>query len=122
MADKTIGRNIQMYRNIRGLTQKELAEKVDATTGTMSHIRKGTRKPSLDMLYSIAAALNVSVINLVLDDVELERFYFDEQVQAMAIGSEKLYQAIEVLKANGKGWDKVKNVAIINLDELENKK
>lgn len=122
MADKTIGRNIQMYRNIRGLTQKELAEKVDATTGTMSHIEKGTRKPSLDMLYSIAAALNVSVINLVLDEVELERFYFDEQVQAMAIGSEKLYQAIEVLKANGKGWDKVKNVAIINLDELENKK
>lgn len=119
MIEKTIGRNIQLYRDIRELTQKDLAERVGATTGTLSHIERGTRKPSLELLYKLADALNVSVINLVMDMEEVERFYYDDKVQAVYAGSEKLLTAIEALKANGKGWENVKNVAIVNLDDMK---
>ena len=69
-----IGDNVKLLRNIRGLTQKDLAELVDVAPGTLAHIEKGTRNPSLEMLYKLADALSVSVINLVLSQEEIDRF------------------------------------------------
>ncbi|MDY3929368.1 MAG: helix-turn-helix transcriptional regulator [Clostridia bacterium] len=61
-----IGDNVKLLRNIRVLTQKDLAELVDVAPGTLAHIEKGTCNPSLELLYKLADALSVSVINLVL--------------------------------------------------------
>lgn len=119
MNERTIGNNVQMYRQIRELSQVDLAKRIGATAGTLSHIEKGTRKPSLDMLYSIADALNVSVLNLVMDDTELARFYYDEQVQALYAGSDKLKLIIDKLRRDSAAWGKASNIAVINLDELE---
>lgn len=119
MNERTIGNNVQMYRQIRELSQVDLAKRIGATAGTLSHIEKGTRKPSLDMLYSIADALNVSVLNLVMDDTELARFYYDEQVQALYAGSDKLKLIIDKLRRDSAAWGKATNIAVINLDDLE---
>lgn len=119
MNERTIGNNVQMYRQIRELSQVDLAKRIGATAGTLSHIEKGTRKPSLDMLYSIADALNVSVLNLVMDDTELTRFYYDEQVQALYAGSDKLKLIIDKLRRDSAAWGKASNIAVINLDDLE---
>lgn len=119
MNERTIGNNVQMYRQIRELSQVDLAKRIGATAGTLSHIEKGTRKPSLDMLYSIADALNVSVLNLVMDDTELARFYYDEQVQALYAGSDKLKLIIDKLRRDSAAWGKASNIAVINLDDLE---
>ena len=62
-----IGKNIQFYRDLREMKGKDLAAKVGCSVGALSHIEKGSRQPSVDMLYKIADALDVSVINLVLD-------------------------------------------------------
>ena len=61
-----IGKNIQFYRDLREMKGKDLAAKVGCSVGALSHIEKGSRQPSVDMLYKIADALDVSVINLVL--------------------------------------------------------
>ena len=63
-----IGKNIQFYRDLREMKGKDLAAKVGCSVGALSHIEKGSRQPSVDMLYKIADALDVSVINLVLDE------------------------------------------------------
>jgi transcriptional regulator with XRE-family HTH domain len=94
-----IGKNIQLYRNIRGITQRSLANRIGAATGTLSHIERGSRKPSLDMLYRLADALNVSVINLLLDIKEIDRLYYDEQIQALYSKREKPLEVIRGLKA-----------------------
>ena len=65
-----IGKNIQFYRDLREMKGKDLAAKVGCSVGALSHIEKGSRQPSVDMLYKIADALDVSVINLVLDEKE----------------------------------------------------
>ena len=119
MNERTIGNNVQMYRQIRELSQVDLANRIGATAGTLSHIEKGTSEPSLDILYSIADALNVSVLNLVMDDTELARFYYDEQVQALYAGSDKLKLIIDKLRRDSAAWGKASNIAVINLDDLE---
>lgn len=117
-----IGTNVKILREIRGLSQKELAELVEASTGSLSHIEKGTRQPSLDMLYKIADALNVSMLNLVLDEKEIGRFLYDDVIKAYYPGSTRLKEILDQVIENGMIWDRAKRIAIVDLDDLEKPK
>lgn len=117
-----IGRNIKLLRDVRGLSQKELAELVGASTGTLSHIESGTRQPSLEMLYKIADALNVSVLNLLLDEKEIDRFFYDDIIQSYYPGSVKLKEILDQIIDNNLLWNGTKRVAIVDLDELDKPK
>lgn len=114
-----IGQNVKIMLDIRGLTQKDLADMIGASAGTISHIITGTRKPSLEVLYKIADVLNVSVINLLLDEKEIERFYFDETIKAYYPSAEKLKELLGQIIDNNIMWDNTKRVAIIDLDDLK---
>lgn len=117
-----IGTNIKILRDVRGLSQKDLAGLIGTPAGTLSHIEKGTRQPSVDMLYRIADALNVSVINLVLDEAEVARFFYDDVIKAYYPCSTRLKEIMDQVIANGMLWEKAKRVAIIDLDDLDLKK
>ena len=56
-----ISRRIRELRVERGLSQAQLAERADTTMPYINHIEKGRKKPSLEMLISIAVALDVSI-------------------------------------------------------------
>lgn len=114
-----LGRNIQFYRELRQLKGKDLAARIGCSVGALSHIEKGTRQPSIDMLYRVADALDVSVLNLFLDEKELKRFYFDDAVKAYHPGSEALNQVIELLKQDSAAWSDAKRIAIVNLDDIK---
>lgn len=113
----TIGKNIKILRDIRGMTQKELAELIGVPAGTLSHIEKGTRQPSIDMLYAIADALSVSVINLVLEEKEVERFLYNEIIQAYYPGSARLKELLDQFIENNISWDNAKRIAIVELGD-----
>lgn len=114
-----IGDNVKLLRNIRGLGQKELAELIGIAPGTLAHIEKGTRNPSLEMLYKLADALCVSVINLLLSKEEIDRFYYDEEIQRRYPGSERLKEILNRVLENNTMWDKTKRIAIIDIDDLD---
>lgn len=97
---------------------KELAAKAGCSVGALSHIEKGSRQPSLDMLYKIADALNVSIINLVMDNKEINRFYYDDAVKAYHPGSETLNRVMEILRKDNAAWADAKRIAIVNLDDV----
>lgn len=59
-----IGQQIRKYRKAHGLSQEELAEKVDISATHMSHIETGNTKLSLPVLVDLAAALEVRVDDL----------------------------------------------------------
>ena len=59
-----IGQNIRKIRKAHGLSQEELAERVDISTTHMSHIETGNTKLSLQVLVDIAAALEVRTDDL----------------------------------------------------------
>ncbi len=60
---REIGRKIAFYRNLRGLTQEELAEKIEVSVSHISKIEapQATTSLSLDMLYLIAEGLDIDV-------------------------------------------------------------
>lgn len=64
-----LGKRIRRARKAAGLTQSELAEKLDISTSFMGHIERGTRKASLDTLVKIANELNVSLDMLAADSL-----------------------------------------------------
>lgn len=114
-----IGKNIQFYRELRRLKGTDLAAKVGCSVGALSHIEKGNRKPSIDMLYNLADALDVSIINLVMDEQEIARFYYDDAVKAYYPGSETLSRVIDILKKDNAAWGDAKRIAIVNLDDVK---
>ena len=59
---------IQKYRIAQGLTQENLAERVDLSVSYISEIENGKKRPSLKTLEKIAAALDVSLISLMGED------------------------------------------------------
>lgn len=62
-----IGNNVRRYRMARGMTQEELAARIEVEPSTITRIEGGTRMMSILMLYSIAEALNVSYDALLCD-------------------------------------------------------
>ncbi|MDE2078662.1 MAG: helix-turn-helix transcriptional regulator [Burkholderiales bacterium] len=61
---KQFGQRIKDLRAERGLNQEELAEKVGVFRTYMSRIETGAANPTLTMIYALADALGVSVIEL----------------------------------------------------------
>ena len=59
-----LGQQIQKIRKERGMTQEELAEKVQLSTKYIQFIETAHRVPSLKTLYKIADKLNIKVNNL----------------------------------------------------------
>lgn len=59
-----IGERIKAARKSAGLTQKALAEKIGAATGTIQQYELGKRQPRIERLQAIAAALNVDPYSL----------------------------------------------------------
>lgn len=65
---KEIGRNIRRYRAKRGLTQEQLAEAAELTSGYISRIENGVKSLRLSTLYRIAETLDTPVQSLLTSD------------------------------------------------------
>lgn len=59
-----LGKNIKKRRKEMGLTQQELADKLDISLNFMGKIEVAFSKPALDTLIKIAEVLNTSVSDL----------------------------------------------------------
>jgi len=59
-----IGQRIRKIRKAHGLSQEELAEKINISTTHMSHIETGNTKLSLPVLVDIATVLEVRTDDL----------------------------------------------------------
>lgn len=62
-----IGQQIRRLRKAHGLSQEELAEKINISTTHMSHIETGNTKLSLPVFIQIAAALEVRTDDLLVE-------------------------------------------------------
>ncbi|MEI9430606.1 helix-turn-helix transcriptional regulator [Mesorhizobium sp. Cs1299R1N3] len=55
---------VRVWREHRGMSARDLAEKTEISAGYLSQIETGTRDGTFDTIKRIAAALNVSVDDL----------------------------------------------------------
>lgn len=64
MDSKSVGERIRQHRKIKGLTQEELAKKVDLSTMSIRRYESGERIIPEDTIKAIAAALGVTFAEL----------------------------------------------------------
>jgi len=72
---RTVGRRIAAARRGAGLTQAELAARLDWPRDTLIHYEHGRRAIAVDRLAAIAAALNIPPATLLMDDDTLTRLF-----------------------------------------------
>lgn len=67
-----LGLKIAYYRKLRGLTQEQLAEKIDRTPAFIGHVEAPniSKAISLDTLFDIANALDVPVYKFLVFENE----------------------------------------------------
>ena len=67
---KAIGSRIKHFRTERNLSQEELGSRISVNAQHVSNIEGGRRYPSLELLVSIANALDVSADDLLTDNLK----------------------------------------------------
>lgn len=67
---RQLGLKIAYYRKLRGLTQEQLAEKIDRTPAFVGHVEAPNivKAISLDTLFDIARVLDIPVYKFFLFD------------------------------------------------------
>ena len=63
---------LKEWRQRRLLTQAELAERVEMTVGTINRIERGVHEPRFSTIRKLAAALEVTPDDLILDEPSVE--------------------------------------------------
>jgi len=63
-----LGKRIQDYRKLKGLTQEKLAEIIGIDTVSLSKIETGKNYPTSENLSKITKVLNVELYQLFVDD------------------------------------------------------
>lgn len=104
-----IGQRIRKIRKAHGLSQEELAAKIDISTTHMSHIETGNTKLSLPVLVSLAEALNCGCDELLFREhrqtteeisLELQELVSDCTPQQMQVILDLVKAAKVTLKKN----------------------
>lgn len=70
-----LGRNVKLLRDARGLTQAQMARLSGVPRATWAHLESGAGNPTLQVLHRIAAALQVSIEELISSPRGVGRFY-----------------------------------------------
>ena len=58
---KRLGRRLQRLRRLRGLTQEQLAERIDINPKYLSSVERGEENPTLDLFLRLAEGLQVEL-------------------------------------------------------------
>ena len=61
---KLLGERIRQFRQAKGISQEELAFKINSARNFIGCIERGEKSPSIYVLYKIATILYVSIDNL----------------------------------------------------------
>ena len=67
MKDRLLGDTIRQARMDNKMTQEQLAEAINISPTHMKHIESEHRKPSVDVLFSLADVLNFSMDAMIME-------------------------------------------------------
>lgn len=81
--------NLKKYRKKKGLSQEQLAEFCNISTGTIGNIECGIAKPSFDLILTISEIL----------DIHPALLFASEQIFLMNITNTDAYESLLKIKA-----------------------
>ena len=77
------GRELKKLRQQKHLTQEQLAERADLSVPYISHLERGSKKPSMAVLVRLAESLGVTVDRLLSGNQEKDTVAFFPEVQEL---------------------------------------
>ena len=90
MNPKETGKRIQLLRKQKGLSQEELADKLNVSSNTVAKIECGLRRPSVDFVVDLVNFFDTTVDYIILgEEIKKERTYdflireIDDQVEQL---------------------------------------
>lgn len=87
---KLFGRRIRAVRKAAKLTQEEVAEKVGIAPNFLGYVERGTKRPSLEVVFALAKALDVSVEQFFrLDRAEVDEKSLRKKIYAFVEKSDR---------------------------------
>lgn len=112
----SIGENIKNLRKSKGLSQKQLANKVGLSEITIRRYEKGINDPTTEVAEDIAIALEVSLAELIKEKVTNEKIkpFAPETLYKGEAYEEKLYNQLKALYQEKFKYDNL-NVVLENL-------
>lgn len=93
-----IGSRIRKYREMRGLNQTELANKIGVSSGRLSNWEQGIHRPNADIIAKICKALDISPSELL--DVQISTDNLNEQERKLVTAyrsKPELQEAVNIL-------------------------
>lgn len=93
-----IGSRIRKYREIKGLSQTQLAKKIGVSSGRLSNWEQGMYRPNADILVNICKALDISPSELL--DVQISTDNLSEQERKLVTAyrsKPELQKAVNIL-------------------------
>lgn len=109
---QSIGQFIKAKREELGLTQQQLANKLEITAATLSLYESGDRNPDLNKLEKIAKELEVSMAALL--DIEIPQADLDIALRSEKLGNDDIKEVrkyIQTLKYARQARQKAKSDA-----------
>jgi transcriptional regulator with XRE-family HTH domain len=93
---REIGRRVRASRQAAGISQEELASRIEMSVETVSNIERGVAPTRVATLAEIAAALGVELAALVGDPLPAKREHplVEELVQLLAGAEPRVLQAV----------------------------
>lgn len=67
--DELVGQNIKKFRNLRGVKQGPLADRVGVSLSYLSRIETGKRSADVRLLAKLAAELKIKVVDFFSEDI-----------------------------------------------------
>ncbi|MCL2773373.1 MAG: helix-turn-helix domain-containing protein [Oscillospiraceae bacterium] len=104
-----IGKRIRAIRISKNMPQEKLAEKAELSTTHMSHVETGNTKASLGTIAGIANALEVSVDELLCDNVVRSKHVFEKELANLLADCTDIetYAIVEIAKTAKNALNKV---------------
>lgn len=108
-----IGSRIRKHRLERGLSQEVVSERADLTPAHYSHIERGHTKPSLPTLVGIANVFDVSIDDLLCDNLSKSTHVRVKEINELLAdcSGAEIKALVEVLAAAKKALCDVQNQA-----------
>lgn len=84
--DMNVGKNIRAYRELRGHSQEELADRARINEKYYGRIERNESCPTIEMLEKICDALDIDIIEFFLYELShKDEFYFNQQINRIII-------------------------------------
>ncbi len=114
---KHIGRRIRQERMRNKLSQEELSEMINSSPQYISLIETARKKPSLEMLIRIANALQVSIDQLIAENLTTNQIRYDAELSRILKGCSNYERRVILDIATAIRYSLKDNNWIINTDK-----